>query len=42
MDIPMKTALIWGAPGGIGQATARHLSSDGWQVLAAGRHIEKL
>ena len=38
----MKTALIWGATGGIGQATARHLSSNGWQVLAAGRHIEKL
>ena len=38
----MKTALIWGAGGGIGQATARHLSSNGWQVLAAGRHIEKL
>lgn len=38
----MKTALIWGAGGGIGQALARHLSSEGWQVLAAGRHTEKL
>ena len=38
----MKTALIWGAGGGIGQAIARQLSEEGWQVRAAGRHIEKL
>ena len=36
----MKTALIWGAPGGIGQATARQLSRAGWRVLAAGRHTD--
>ncbi len=38
----MKTALIWGATGGIGQATARYLSSEGWRVLAAGRHTGSL
>lgn len=32
-----KTALIWGAAGGIGQALSRSLLSEGWNVLAVGR-----
>jgi len=36
----MKTALIWGAGGAIGQAIARQLVKENWQILAAGRHLE--
>ena len=38
----MKNALIWGAGGGIGTAIASLLAKDGWQILAAGRHVETL
>lgn len=36
----MKTALIWGAGGGIGQAIARQLAKENWFILAAGRNLE--
>jgi NAD(P)-dependent dehydrogenase (short-subunit alcohol dehydrogenase family) len=36
----MKTALIWGAGGGIGQAITSQLAKENWQILAAGRHLE--
>lgn len=36
----MKTALIWGAGGAIGQAIARQLAQADWQVLTAGRRSE--
>lgn len=36
----MKTAMIWGASGGIGSAIARKLVADGWQVIAAVRNGE--
>jgi NAD(P)-dependent dehydrogenase (short-subunit alcohol dehydrogenase family) len=36
----MKTALIWGAGGGIGQALADQLASENWQILAAGHNLE--
>ena len=42
MEAKTKTALIWGAGGAIGRAIAHRLSSDGWQVLAAGRHTDNL
>ena len=35
----MKTALIWGAGGGIGRAIARQLVRENWQILAAGRNL---
>jgi len=38
----MKTALIWGAGGGIGRAIARQLARENWQILAAGRYLEFL
>ena len=38
----MKTALIWGAGGGIGTAIASLLAKDNWHILAAGRHLESL
>jgi NADP-dependent 3-hydroxy acid dehydrogenase YdfG len=38
----MKTAIIWGAGGGIGQAIAHQLFKENWQILAAGRHLESL
>jgi NAD(P)-dependent dehydrogenase (short-subunit alcohol dehydrogenase family) len=38
----MKTALIWGAAGGIGRAIARQLSKETWQILAACRRPESL
>jgi NAD(P)-dependent dehydrogenase (short-subunit alcohol dehydrogenase family) len=33
----MKTALIWGAGGGIGRAVIQQLAKSEWQILAAGR-----
>jgi NAD(P)-dependent dehydrogenase (short-subunit alcohol dehydrogenase family) len=36
----MKTAMIWGASGGIGSALARKLAADGWQVIATVRNGE--
>lgn len=38
----MKTALIWGAQGGIGQAMVRKLDSEGWRTVAVGRHVEEI
>lgn len=37
-----KTALVTGAAGGIGRATAERLARNGWNVLAADRDGEKL
>jgi NADP-dependent 3-hydroxy acid dehydrogenase YdfG len=37
-----KSALVWGAGGGIGRAIVRSLVSQGWLVLAAGRKAESL
>lgn len=37
-----KTALIWGAGGGIGGALAHHLKAEGWQVIAVARSISKI
>ncbi len=36
----MKTALIWGAGGGIGRAIADQLVSENWQIVAAGHNLE--
>ena len=36
----MKTALIWGAGGGIGRAITSQLAKENWKILAAGRHLE--
>ncbi len=38
----MRTALIWGAGGGIGTAIASLLAKDNWHILAAGRRLESL
>jgi NAD(P)-dependent dehydrogenase (short-subunit alcohol dehydrogenase family) len=37
-----KTALVWGAAGGIGQAITQRLTADGWQVVAFSRHPDEL
>lgn len=37
-----KTALIWGASGGIGRALAGRLMADGWQIIAVSRHGDNL
>ena len=34
----MKTAMIWGASGGIGRALVSLLVEEGWRVLAVARH----
>ena len=34
----MKTAMIWGAGGGIGQALSQKLVDEGWDVLAVAHH----
>ncbi|MBN2472678.1 MAG: SDR family NAD(P)-dependent oxidoreductase, partial [Anaerolineae bacterium] len=38
----MKTAMIWGASGGIGRALVRLLVAEGWRVLAVARQPEGL
>jgi 3-oxoacyl-[acyl-carrier protein] reductase len=38
----MKTAMIWGASGGIGQALTAQLLTEDWQVVAIGRNGEGL
>ncbi|MFO7633452.1 MAG: SDR family NAD(P)-dependent oxidoreductase [Caldilinea sp.] len=37
-----KTALIWGAAGGIGRAIAAKLKADGWQIIAVSRQEDDL
>jgi NAD(P)-dependent dehydrogenase (short-subunit alcohol dehydrogenase family) len=37
-----ETALITGAAGGLGQAVARQLASEGWSLIVAGRSAERL
>jgi NAD(P)-dependent dehydrogenase (short-subunit alcohol dehydrogenase family) len=37
-----KTALVWGATGGIGRAITQRLTADGWQVVAFSRHNDEL
>ncbi len=38
----MKTAMIWGASGGIGSALVTTLAEQGWQVVAIARNAENL
>ena len=38
----MKTAMVWGASGGIGRALVSRLTADGWMVLAIARHPANL
>lgn len=33
----MKTAMVWGASGGIGRAVVKRLAQDDWTVIAIGR-----
>jgi NAD(P)-dependent dehydrogenase (short-subunit alcohol dehydrogenase family) len=37
-----KTAMVWGAGGGIGRALVSALRNEGWQVLAMGRRTTEL
>lgn len=37
-----KTALIWGAAGGIGRALAQMLLNKDWNVIAVGRNTAAL
>ncbi len=38
----MKSAMVWGAAGGIGRALVTQLKADGWTVVALGRHDEQV
>lgn len=38
----MKTAMIWGAHGGIGQELVQQLLAQSWQVIAISRHAEEM
>lgn len=38
----MKTAMVWGAAGGIGRALLDELAGSGWQVIALSRHEDDL
>jgi 3-oxoacyl-[acyl-carrier protein] reductase len=38
----MKTAMIWGASGGIGQALTAQLLTEDWYVIAIGRNVEQI
>lgn len=37
-----KTAMVWGASGGIGKAVVDKLIQEGWQVIALGRGADEL
>ncbi len=37
-----KTAMVWGAGGGIGRALVSRLNEQSWRVLAMGRHTPDL
>jgi len=38
----MKTAMVWGASGGIGTALVKHLVDAGWKVLSAAREPQSV
>jgi 3-oxoacyl-[acyl-carrier protein] reductase len=38
----MKTAMIWGASGGMGRAITAHLDDAGWTVVGLSRHPEEI
>ncbi len=38
----MKTAMIWGASGGIGRSLTQQLTDAGWEVVAITRYPEKI
>jgi NAD(P)-dependent dehydrogenase (short-subunit alcohol dehydrogenase family) len=37
-----KSAIVWGAGGGIGRALVSRLAGEGWNTLAVGRHTASL
>ena len=38
----MKTAMVWGAAGGIGRAVTEEFAANGWDVVALSRHEDLL
>jgi NADP-dependent 3-hydroxy acid dehydrogenase YdfG len=38
----MRTAMIWGASGGIGRAFVKRLTDDGWHVIALARRVDNV
>jgi NADP-dependent 3-hydroxy acid dehydrogenase YdfG len=38
----MKTAMVWGARGDIGHALLKHLTEEGWTVVAIAREAADL